>query len=91
MRGTAKNDGGRHLAHIVGHRLDALGEVGDGAGAQRQEGREGALGDVAERQEGELLAVAAASGTKASAFMIWKITLRCASIEPLGGPVVPEV
>ena len=47
----------RHLADVVRHRLDALGEVGDGARAQRQEGGEGALGDVAERQEGELLAV----------------------------------
>ena len=51
--------GGRHLADVVGHRLGALGEVGDGAGAQRQEGGEGALGDVTERQEGELLVVGA--------------------------------
>ena len=51
----------RHLADVVRHRLDALGEIGDGAGAQRQEGGEGALGDVAERQEGQLLAVRAAS------------------------------
>ncbi len=51
--------GRRHLADVLGHRLGALGEVGDGAGSQRQEGGEGALGDVAERQERQLLVVGA--------------------------------
>ena len=30
-------------------------------------------------------------GMKASALRIWKTTLRCDSIAPLAGPVVPEV
>ena len=30
-------------------------------------------------------------GMKASALLSWKMTLRCDSIAPLGGPVVPEV
>ena len=91
MRGTAKNSVGRDLAHVVRHRLDALGEIGDGARTQRQEYGEGAFRDMAERQERQLLARRAASGMKESALLIWKRTLRCESIAPLGGPVVPEV
>ena len=55
MRGTAKNTAGATSRMFSGHRVDALGEVHGGAGAQRIEDGEGPLGDVAQRQEGELL------------------------------------
>ena len=47
--------GGRHLADVLGHRVDALREVHGRAGEQRVEDAEGPLGDVGERQERELL------------------------------------
>ena len=45
----------RDFADVFGHRVDAFGEVDGRAGAERVEYADRTLGDVAERQEGELL------------------------------------
>ena len=75
---------GRHLADVLGHGVDALGEVDGGAGPQRVEHREGPLGDVAERQERQLLVAFAKRGDEVRVVELEE-DVAVAQHRPLGG------
>jgi hypothetical protein len=74
-----------HLADVLGHRVDALGEVHGGAGTQGVEDRERALGDVRQRQERELLVARARLGREVRVAELEQ-DVAVAQHRPLGRP-----
>ena len=79
-----EEQGGRDLADVLGHRVEALGEVHRRAGVERVEDGEGPLRDVAEGQEGELLVALVQPGDEVGVAELEQ-DVAVAQHRPLGG------
>ena len=90
MRGTAKKTVGATSRTFSGTVSTLSAKL---ATAPERSGRKAVKVRSATWQSGRKASCSSSlpTGTKASALRNWKMTLRCESIAPLGGPVVPEV
>ena len=86
-----KQDVRRHLAQVLRHGVGSFREIHHVHRGDVVVAADEPLGDVAQGEEVERVVGLLRIGSMRLKAPTWKMTLRCVSMAPLAGPVVPEV